>query len=595
MSKDIQTSLFKGSKPTVTEAFNLYTKGTQFNLQINLDNTIRTNENFYIGKQWEGVQANGLPTPVFNFIKRVVGFTVATITTDNIKATASALAATTGTQTLGTMVNIVNDEFEALTERNNLPKLIREFTRNAAVDGDGCIYTYWDADMETGQEAKGGIRSEVIENARVYFGNPNSRDVQTQPWIIIASRDVCRLVRAEAKANGIEDWANITTDTDDTDLVDSAKFTDDKVTKLLLLWKAEEDVKGFCKKGEICAFTFTRNAAVKEAWSLGISLYPICWLPWDYVQDCYHGQAMVTGIIPNQIYVNKQWAMYMISNMRGAYGQKIYDATRIKHMDNRVGAAIGVQGPVTGAVDTIDPTPISPQVVQSFQLAVDMTEQTLGATAVALGDTRPDNTSAIIALQRAAATPHELTKQNLYCCIEDLFRIYLEFMSEYYGTRDVDIPAPSFVNDVYAFAQGVNPDLQTPDEIAVPFDFSQLKNHPMTLKLDVGASTYYSEIASMQTLDNLLRNGNITTKQYLERIPDDYIPARRALIAELDKQEKLMQMQTIGMPIGSQNMMPPEGEAIAEQTEANMEIPETRGNSNLQRTIVKEGTTANVL
>jgi len=538
-------------------------------------------------KQWEGVQSNGLPTPVFNFIKRVVGFTVATITTDNIKCVAKALEAAVNPQGFDKAIKVVNDEFIAITERVNLPKLSREYTRNAAVDGDGCIFTYWDSEMETGQNAKGGIRSEVIENTRCFFGNPSSKDVQSQPFIIISSRKPTREARRMAKANGIKNWESIVPDEAlNEDGLDAAKRPNtDMVTTMLLLWKADEKIDGFCKVGEICAFEFTQNCEIKKPWSLGIKLYPITWLPWDYVQDCYHGQAMVTGIIPNQIYVNKQWAMYMISNMRGAYGQKIYDATRIKRMDNRVGAAIPVNGPVNNAVDTIDPTPIQPQVVESFQMAMQMTEQCLGATSVALGDTRPDNTSAIIALQRAAATPHELTKQNLYSSIEDLFRIYLEFMSEYYGIRKVMVDAPSFIGDIVSFAQGANPDLQMPDQIPMDFDFSVLKDHPMTIKLDVGASTYYSEIASMQTLDNLLRNGNISTKQYLERIPDDYIPMRTALIADIEKMERQqMGMMNPQMPMPSDSMgMPMQGEATEfGQKDA---IPLTAGNSALQRKI----------
>ena len=49
----------------------------------------------------------------------------------------------------------------------------------------------------------------------------------------------------------------------------------------------------------------------------------------------------------------------------------------------------------------------------------------------------------------------------------------------------------------------------------------------------MGASSYYSEIAAIQTLDNLLTGGHISALQYLERIPDGYIPARRALINEM--------------------------------------------------------------
>ena len=40
-----------------------YNKGVMFNEQIGLYDTVENNENFFIGKQWEGVEANGNPTP----------------------------------------------------------------------------------------------------------------------------------------------------------------------------------------------------------------------------------------------------------------------------------------------------------------------------------------------------------------------------------------------------------------------------------------------------------------------------------------------------------------------------------------------------
>ena len=42
-------------------------------------------------------------------------------------------------------------------------------------------------------------------------------------------------------------------------------------------------------------------------------------------------------------------------------------------------------------------------------------------------------------------------------------------------------------------------------------DFSVLKDMWYTVKTDVGESSYYSEVASLQTLDNLLNNGMILT------------------------------------------------------------------------------------
>ena len=55
----------------------------------------------------------------------------------------------------------------------------------------------------------------------------------------------------------------------------------------------------------------------------------------------------------------------------------------------------------------------------------------------------------------------------------------------------------------------------------------------MKVATDVGESTYYSEIAMTQPLDNLRREGAMDLIQYLERVPDKLIPRKAELIAEL--------------------------------------------------------------
>lgn len=560
--------LFHGEdKPTPIIAWKFFEKGKDYNNSLNLENTVRVNELFYIGKQWEGVDAQGLSTPVLNFLKRVIGFQVATVTSDNITVTASALAATPNTDKYVEPARIVNEEFARIMEQNKITALIRKYSRNAAVDGDGCIYSYWDADYETGQKMKGKICSEILDSTRVHFGDPNTPDVQSQPYIQIEKREFVRLVKKRAKQNKVKEWKDIIPDEDSNAAVDSVKRTDGKVSVILTLWRDEED-------GKIWAYESTKDVEVREPWCLDIKLYPIVWLPWDYVQDSYHGQAMITGLIPNQILVNKLWAMTGTSLIRVAWPKIIFDKTRIAKWDNRPGGAIPVNGgDMNSIARIIDPPQISPQVAQLIQLIVEQTEQSMGATAVALGDTRPDNTSAIIALQRAASTPIELTKQNLYQSIEDLFRIYMEFMANYYGKRQVDMPTPPEVMQAMQFAQ-----MDIPDEIPQEYDFAELKDHPMTLKLDVGASSYYSEIASIQTLDNLLQLQKIEVIDYLERIPDGYIPDRRGLINKLKSQQ------------AQQMMMPPTPEGgNAEGDVTDQGIPEEvhggGGYSALQRKV----------
>lgn len=555
-------------KELYAKIWNEYERGLRFHNQINLNETVSANENFFIGKQWEGVEANGLPTPVFNFLKRVVLFTVASITSDNIKMQATPLKASGEREKLNKISDVVNAEFDSLFERNKIGSIIREYMRNAAVDGDGCTYTYWDADVETGQEAKGAIVTEIVENNRVFFGNPNDRRVQKQPYIIISSREMVESVKKRAP-KGVE----IQPDTDERN-VENAHRTDDKVTVLLKMWKND-------KTGTIWACECTKTAVIRESWNMELRLYPVTWTNWDYVQDNYHGMAMITGLIPNQIFINKLFAMSMISLMTTAYPKIVYDKTRVPKWDNRVGAAIGVAGgDVNNVAKIIDPAQISPQIAQFIQLAIDYTQTFLGATSVALGDTRPDNTSAIIALQRAAAVPNEITKQNLYQAIEDLGRIYIDFMAGYYGRRTVETEMPEGFSEVAQFAG-----MAMGQKIPMEFDFSELKGVSFSLKLDVGASSYWSEIASMQTLDNLLMQGKIELADYLERVPDGYISKKQEL---LDKLKGMQEALSGGGPgVGGAGGALPGGIPGAGGMEG--EIPETAGYSQLQRKINQAG------
>ena len=518
-------------------------------------------------KQWEGVQANGLPTPVFNFLKRVTLFSVASITSDNLAMRVSPLAATVDKDRYKRAADVINHEFERLFEQNKVVNMLREYMRNAAVDGDGCLYTYWDADARTGQrsdggaELKGKIVTEVLWNTQVFFGDPNERNPQKQPYIIIERHEACEDVRRRAKENDCADWEAIQPDDAS---VDKPIITDDKTTVLLKLWRDKES-------GHIWGYECTRNSDVRPAWDMGIRLYPLNWLNWDYVKNSYHGHALITGLIPNQIFVNKLFAMSMISLMTTAYPKIVYDKTRVGKWDNRVGAAIGINGgDVNSVAKIIDPAQISPQIAQFIELAVNYTQTFLGATPAALGDTRPDNTSAIIALQRAASTPSEITKQNLYQSLEDLGRIYIEFMGVFYGKREVFIdPRYELPPEVIEFAGNV------PDAVPTAFDFDELKDMDFNLRLDVGASSYWSEIASMQTLDNLLMQGKIDVVDYLERVPAGYITDQDALVEKVRNMQSMMQqMQGMG---GAENAPSPE----------EMAVPLGRGNGGLQRALTE--------
>ena len=543
-------------------------KAVMFNQQIGLYDTVENNENFFIGKQWEGVEANGNPTPTFNFLKRVTLFQVATVSSDNIAMQAVPMASTeqyTKDQ-MERICDAVNRQFESLFERNRIVTLIREFMRNAAVDGDGCTYTYFDPDIETGQPSKGDIVTEIVENTRVLFGNPSDKNPQAQPWIIITLRKPVKEVKRIAKANGFdEDMIRPDREPHTTEM---ESLTDNMVTLMVYFEKDPET-------GHIWAGKYTQSGQVEKFRDTELKLYPITWMNWDYVQDCYHGHALISQLIPNQVFVNQLFAMVMRSLQTTAFPKVIYDKTRIPHWDGGVGRAIGVNG--GGDLNTIakimDPASVSPQISQFIDAAIEYTQNFMGASDAALGNTRPDNTSAIIALQRASNAPLELVKQNMYQSVEDLGRIYLDMMRVYYKSRYAPVKVFSKNQMQNAPFNIALPD----DPVTKVFDFSVLNEMPMSLKLNVGASSYWSEIASMQTLDNLLMQNKISFDDYLERIPEGYVTKKQELIDKIRGQ----QMNMPNMNGGTNAPLMSTGQPTP--------LPEGGGYSQLQRALNTTG------
>jgi hypothetical protein len=282
---------------------------------------------------------------------------------------------------------------------------------------------------------------------------------------------------------------------------------------------------------------------------------------------------MITGLIPNQKFINKMAAMVGISQMTTAFPKVVYNKQLITRWDGSVGSAVGVNGNVDNVAKVITGAALSPQVFQFMDMFIDKTQTFLGASDVAMGDSRPDNTSAIIALQRAANTPMEMTKQNLYQCVEDLGRIWQDMMAVRYGTRMVEV-------NMQMDKPGEQPlgMMLAPQSFTEPFDFSLLRDFPVAIKRDVGASSYWSEMANMQTLDNLLMNHHITLKQYLDRLPNGYIARKQELIGEIE-----------AMAAAAAGAAPAQGTDVSKESIDEIPVKPGPGNGELQQALNRQG------
>ena len=186
---------------TPQKVYDQYKDGESFNTSIGLAEKVEENENFFLGRQWEGVESNGLPTPVFNFVETIIGHLVASLVTDNIKIQASSMdvSGKYKPEDIDRACDVLNAQFERLVETEKLTSKIRKAMRMAAVDGDACFYCYFDPYIETGQPVPGDITFEAVENTRVFFGNPFTPDVGKQPYIIIMRRENVEVVQRRAK------------------------------------------------------------------------------------------------------------------------------------------------------------------------------------------------------------------------------------------------------------------------------------------------------------------------------------------------------------------------------------------------------------
>ena len=453
---------------------------------------------------------------------------------------------------------------------------------------------------------RGEIQMELVDGINVMFGNPNDRRVETQPYILIVGRDTVEHLRWEAerfqknkklyksgKANTSKPdtmESEFQPDQENQDFTGVGGRTeiisDDngKALYVLLYTKTSQEVdklddegnpvyedvlddKGepVYEEGVLDAYgepvpkrkavrviettvhvtKATRTAIIYEDVDTGLTRYPIAWGNWEKQKNQYHGRALVTGLIPNQIFINQMFATAMRHLQLMAFPKTVYNADLISSWTNEVGQAIGVRGlqpgqAISQVAYNLQPAEMSNQIFTLIDKAMAYTKECLGATDAQMGNVKPDNTSALMVLQTNAEVPLENIRSGVYEWIEDIGGILLDFMGTYYGTRPVvvDQEFEEFITGPDGTPQ-IDPQTgqmmtqKIVRKVLKEFDFSQFKHLWLNLRVDVGATTYFSEIAMTQTLDNLRADGTLDVIQYLERIPDKLIPKKQELIDEL--------------------------------------------------------------
>jgi hypothetical protein len=221
-----------------------------------------------------------------------------------------------------------------------------------------------------------------------------------------------------------------------------------------------------------------------------------------------------------------------MSNM--AWPKTIVNKNYVRQkITNRINEVIEVDAdnvPLANMYMQTQPSNMAGYVIKAIELAIDLTREMMGVSDAALGDASAENTSAIMVLQKASDRPLENIQANLYQFVEDIGYIWDDFIcSKYVVPRDI----PTLENGMMEMFS-IEP--------------SKLSNTKFHIKIDVGPSSYWSEAASIETLDNLKHEGIINAVQLLERYPEGTIPRKAELIEELKAEMEAAKQAAALMP-----------------------------------------------
>ena len=506
-----------------TPIWTLFEIGRNYHRRTNIYVDTDRNYRMYNGNQWEGAKLGDVELVQKNFIKPIVKYKVSVIH-DNLYAinySSQNYENQEFQRASGRYCEMLNRYAARVWEKDKMDFKGRRITKDSAINDEGIIYVNFD------EETLMPI-NEIIKKNDIYYGNENDDDIQSQPYILIRKRMPVVNARELALGAGLsEDKTQFIIGDNDTfeESGDAAKEeVDDMVTVVYKMYK---------KDGTVHFAVATRWVTIKNDIDTGLKLYPIAHFNWEEKEGSARGEGEVRYLIPNQIEVNRTEVRRVLTVKYQAYPQKVVDSSRIANVNalNQVGGIIKTNGqPVDDihkVVGTLPPAQMSPDVVKLQEDLIQVTRDLAGAGDTATGQVNPESASgrAILAVQQASQAPMTEQKESYKNFIEDLARIWLEYLIVY----SVD---------------GVNLEEVTTDPMSGE-EAVQLVHVPQTVleqlqasvKIDVTPKGVYDKFAQEQTIENLLTQGFFSAQRvselatYAEVLDDDSV-APKAKIKE---------------------------------------------------------------
>lgn len=551
----------------VTSLWEDYQNGLAYQQSSGLAKNLPKFVKFYEGDQWPAPTKNtkNLPRPVVNIIKMICRNKKSAILSVPVKIIYRAEDDMADVEKFNRFADYIQKEL-------GQDALDKKAIDDAVKKGSYFYHYYWDSEAKGKDGIKeGGLRCEIIDPLNIFFSDPTQLDEQKQEWILIASRENVKSVKAKCDADVDQDA--IVSDENDSKY-GTIEQEGDKLCTVLTRY--------FRKDGEVYCEKATKNIVVNKPFAitpdldaagkiLGFEedapnnalpdnheqeslvpaavkahLYPIVVGNYEIRERSIYGLGEVEGLIPNQKAINFNLAMALLNNQELAWGKYIVLPTALKGqtITNEPGQVLIDHTGTGQGIRKMSEQAIQSQPLQIIDTLTQLTRVVTGSTEVMTGETLGAGMSgaAIAQLQSQAQAPVEELRDAFWIVKEKQGKVLAQFFKLYYTDKAFSYTEEQLPLDENGIPmQGI-----TSEEVQMGDVFSsqEYEHTEFSIVVEATSGTKASAAGDINALDVLLARGAISMKTYLKAYPKDALSNRSEILKgiEADEQDQIKKL-----------------------------------------------------